>query len=186
MSNIAIKGATTGTGVFTLESPATNTDRTLVLPDEAGTVLTSAGVPASAMPAGSVIQVVEQRSSTDVSTTSGSPQTIVSASITPSSASNKIVIYAVVGEPDQGDGRILTRVFRNTTSTEVFRITSEVGRGLPSGTEIHLPNLVSFGSDLPNTTSATTYFIGINSQTGGAVRVGNGADHVLILMEIAG
>ena len=42
MSNIAIKGATTGTGVFTLESPATNTDRTLVLPDEAGTVLTSA------------------------------------------------------------------------------------------------------------------------------------------------
>ena len=53
MSQIAIKGATTGTGVFTLESPATNTDRTLVLPDEAGTVLTSAtpvvaqkGVPA--------------------------------------------------------------------------------------------------------------------------------------------
>ena len=42
MSQIAIKGATTGTGVFTLESPATNTDRTLVLPDEAGTVLTSA------------------------------------------------------------------------------------------------------------------------------------------------
>ena len=41
MSNIAIQGAATGTGVFTLESPATNTDRTLVLPDEAGTVLTS-------------------------------------------------------------------------------------------------------------------------------------------------
>lgn len=41
MSNIAIKGATTGTGVFTIESPATNTDRTLTLPDEAGTVLTT-------------------------------------------------------------------------------------------------------------------------------------------------
>ena len=40
MSKVAIKGAATGTGVFTLESPATNTDRTLVLPDEAGTVLT--------------------------------------------------------------------------------------------------------------------------------------------------
>jgi hypothetical protein len=52
MSKVAIKGAATGTGVFTLESPATNTDRTLVLPDEAGTVLTTAGVPASAMPAG--------------------------------------------------------------------------------------------------------------------------------------
>ena len=41
MSKVAIKGADTGTGVFTLESPATNTDRTLVLPDEAGTVLTT-------------------------------------------------------------------------------------------------------------------------------------------------
>ena len=38
MSKISIKGADTGTGVFTLESPATNTDRTLVLPDEAGTI----------------------------------------------------------------------------------------------------------------------------------------------------
>ena len=42
MSNIAIQGAATGTGVFTLASPATNTDRTLTLPDEAGTVLTRA------------------------------------------------------------------------------------------------------------------------------------------------
>ena len=43
MSNIAIKGATTGTGTFTIESPATNTDRTLTLPDEAGTILTTTG-----------------------------------------------------------------------------------------------------------------------------------------------
>jgi len=42
VSKIAIKGATTGTGTFTIESPATNTDRTLTLPDEAGTVVTSA------------------------------------------------------------------------------------------------------------------------------------------------
>lgn len=43
MSNIAIKGATTGTGTFTIESPATNTDRTLTLPDEAGTIATTNG-----------------------------------------------------------------------------------------------------------------------------------------------
>jgi hypothetical protein len=42
MSNIAIKGGATGTAVFTIESPTTNTNRTLTLPDEAGTVLTSA------------------------------------------------------------------------------------------------------------------------------------------------
>ena len=43
MSKVAIKGADTGTGVFTIESPATNTDRTITLPDEAGTVVTTAG-----------------------------------------------------------------------------------------------------------------------------------------------
>ena len=42
MSNIAIKGAATGSGTFTLEAPATSTNRTLTLPDEAGTILTTA------------------------------------------------------------------------------------------------------------------------------------------------
>ena len=42
MSKVAIQGNASGTGTFTIESPATNTDRTLTLPDEAGTVLTSA------------------------------------------------------------------------------------------------------------------------------------------------
>jgi len=46
MSSIAVKGADTGTGVFTIESPATNTDRILTLPDEAGTVVTETGLPA--------------------------------------------------------------------------------------------------------------------------------------------
>lgn len=54
MSKIALKGALTGTGTFTIESPAGNTDRTLVLPDASGTVATTADIPA-ATPAGSVI-----------------------------------------------------------------------------------------------------------------------------------
>jgi len=41
MSKIAVSSNPSGTGTFTIESPATNTDRTLTLPDEAGTVLTS-------------------------------------------------------------------------------------------------------------------------------------------------
>ena len=48
MSKIALTPSATGTGVFTISSPATNTDRTLTLPDEAGTVLTSASSLASA------------------------------------------------------------------------------------------------------------------------------------------
>ena len=41
MSRVAIKGGATGTATYTLEAPAGSTDRTLVLPDEAGTVLTT-------------------------------------------------------------------------------------------------------------------------------------------------
>jgi hypothetical protein len=48
MSKIALTPNATGTGVFTISSPATNTNRTLTLPDEAGTVLTSASSLASA------------------------------------------------------------------------------------------------------------------------------------------
>ena len=41
MSKIAIKGNESGTATFTIEAPATNTDRTFELPDEAGKVLTT-------------------------------------------------------------------------------------------------------------------------------------------------
>lgn len=41
MSKVAIQGNASGTGVFTLASPNSNTDRTLTLPDEAGTIITS-------------------------------------------------------------------------------------------------------------------------------------------------
>jgi hypothetical protein len=42
MSKIALTPNASGTGTFTIAAPNSNTDRTLTLPDEAGTVLTSA------------------------------------------------------------------------------------------------------------------------------------------------
>jgi len=44
MSKVAIKGNASGTGTFTLEAPNSNTDRTLTLPDEAGTIATTNGI----------------------------------------------------------------------------------------------------------------------------------------------
>jgi len=41
MSKISITPNASGTGVFTISSPATNTDRTLTLPDEAGTLVST-------------------------------------------------------------------------------------------------------------------------------------------------
>jgi hypothetical protein len=74
MSRIALEGNVSGTGVFTLASPNGNTNRTLTLPDEAGTVLTSvSSLPAAnltgSLPAGmggNVLQVVEGSTDTQV------------------------------------------------------------------------------------------------------------------------
>jgi len=61
MSKVTIQGDASGTGIFTIASPNSNTDRTLVLPDEAGTVLTTAtpGVPVNG-PAFSAYQGANQ------------------------------------------------------------------------------------------------------------------------------
>jgi hypothetical protein len=48
MSKISITGASTGTATFTLESPATSTNRTLTLPDNTGTIITQNSTPAFA------------------------------------------------------------------------------------------------------------------------------------------
>jgi len=43
MSKIALSGNASGTGTFTFASPNSNTDRTLSLPDQTGTLLTGSG-----------------------------------------------------------------------------------------------------------------------------------------------
>jgi hypothetical protein len=51
MSKIAISGAATGTATFTIESPATSTNRTLTLPDNTGTIITTGSTFAGTGPA---------------------------------------------------------------------------------------------------------------------------------------
>ena len=67
MSRVVIQGDASGTGDFTIAAPNSNTDRTLTLPDVAGTVLTSGSN--ADFPAGSVLQVVlcKTRETIDVS-----------------------------------------------------------------------------------------------------------------------
>ena len=46
MSNAVFKGNASGSGTVTLETPNTNTDRTISLPDATGTVMVSGNMPA--------------------------------------------------------------------------------------------------------------------------------------------
>ena len=135
---------------------------------------------------GHVIQVVHGEDSTTYTTTSTSSwTTICSAIITPTNVNSKILIIASAGEPDISDGRLMCAVFRNTTSTQVLRVTTEMGRGISNTAETHYPPLTKQGIDTPATTSAITYFMGIMCGVAGTGRVGNGSRHQLTLMEIA-
>jgi hypothetical protein len=117
MANLILNGSTSGS--VTLSSPAVSGTATLTLPTTSGTVLTSASsvatsqltgsISASSLPAGSVLQVVQGSTSTSVMTNNTTAtDTGLSASITPSSASNKILIivtqnyYIQGGDPNSG------------------------------------------------------------------------------------
>jgi len=195
MSNIAIQGAATGTGVFTLESPATNTDRVLTLPDEAGTVLTTAGVPASAMPAGSVLQVVSVTSTTPMTTAGAYPQLSgITVSITPQSASSKVFVMAVIQGHADSSGTNANKIavfgVKNNTSGATFG-TRRVGALFNSSFADIFDAVPIIVLDTPNSTSAQTYEIlygRYNSSFDNGVSINGGGlspATVITLMEIA-
>jgi hypothetical protein len=183
MSKVTIQGDASGTGIFTIASPNSNTDRTLVLPDEAGTVLTSAGVPASAMPAGSVLQVLSDVKETDFSTSSQNVfvTTSQSLSITPSSASNKVLVMFNAGS-------VTTTTANTAINIEVRRSGTAVCKGGYYTATISGNLTVPFGTiqslDSPATTSTVTYEV-FATEGGVPGTVSLNKNRVLTIMEIA-
>jgi len=194
MSKISITPNASGTGVFTISSPATNTDRSLTLPDEAGTIITTAGVPSSAMPAGSVLQVVNGFTSTAVTSTALDAwvDTGITATITPTSASSKImVIVNICGISKYSTNlwnRMGIQILRGST---VMGIMSLRNMYTASAMEISLPGVMYSKLDSPATTSATTYKVQFLQEAPGTVggvtvqRDGNSGESQIFLMEIS-
>ena len=119
MSKITLAPDVSGTGTFTIAAPDSSTDRTLTLPDNSGTLLSNAST--AGFPAGSVLQVVNGAMSGSTTTTSTSyvDATGASATITPSSASSKILVlidgqYATYSVAIEGRGNF--RVLRGGTT----------------------------------------------------------------------
>ena len=134
-----------------------------------GTLTNCTGYPASALPTGSVLQVVQTWSDTRVDYSSGTTflDTNLSLSITPSSSSNKILLLAsVCGASNAGSGAygVAFRFVRNGTAISVP--TSPDSGRLPA-TFVAITgsntNDIATGSfnylDSPATTSAITYKI---------------------------
>ena len=163
MSKIALTGNALGSGTLTLAAPNTNTDRTLTLPDEAGTVDTL-------QRAGNVLQVVST-TKTDTFSHTGTTWTDVtglSVSITPTSASSKI--YIVVNINIDADRRYgAFRFMRDSTAIGIgdssgsrARVTASAMRNQDASNDQYIAHNSSASFiDLPSTTSATTYKIQI-------------------------
>ena len=182
MSKISLEGNVSGSGTLTIAAPNTNSNFTLTLPTETGTILTNATT--AGFPAGSVLQVVSTKydgSSGQISTSSTSyVDSNIDLTITPSSASNKVLVRAFVQIFLNTQAHAKIAIYRNDT-TEILQssiIFTSAGTIAGQGMIEIL--------DSPNTTSATTYSIYFLAAAGTATINGeSNSDAGITAMEIA-
>jgi len=164
MSKVVIAGDASGTGTFTISAPNGNTDRTLVLPDEAGTIDTLGR-------AGNVLQVV---SATKTDTFSRASQTFgnvtgLSVTITPSSTNSKILIFGTVHLSESGDvaharfARDGVGIAIGDARSNRIRATVAMGPGMNT---YYMESMSMQHLDSPSSTSALTYTWQIRSGSG--------------------
>jgi len=180
------------TGTDTMVGKATTdtlTNKTLVAPalgtPASGVLTNCTGVVAAALPAGSVLQVVSATTTTPTTTTSASfVSTALTASITPRSASNKVLIQ-VTGPGDSAaiGQQIYGTIYRNATNVGgADGMTNTYGQSSRVISSLAMTLL-----DSPATTSATSYTVYIKSSAGTGVIFPQGSCTAsIILTEIAG
>jgi hypothetical protein len=168
MSKVVIQGNASGTGDFTIAAPNSNTDRTLTLPDVAGTVLTSGSN--ADFPAGSVLQVVTTIAAEPQVYTGTSYAALndLSLNITPTATSSKILIIANINA--NSSTRYLNfRFYRDSTAIGISTYTGGSNSELVSfglgfnNDESNQQYIVRSGGgsflDSPSTTSQITYSV---------------------------
>jgi len=178
--SIVLLGSTSGS--ITLQEPAVSGSTVLSLPAVSGTVLTT-----TSPKAGNVIQVVQGTTTTNTSTTSTSyVDTSLSASITPSSSSSKILIIVsqnlFISDGIASGALIDVNIVR--TSTQLIAFLSQLNR-YPSTNALSGTYSYQY-LDSPSTTSATTYKTQFKSRTGASVETQySSCPSVITLLEIA-
>lgn len=196
MSKIALSPNQSGTGVYTLASPAGNTDRTLMMPDATTTLIgndtadtltnksivatqLTGTIAAARLPAGSVLQV-SQAILTGTQAISGvsvfTDITNLSVTITPTSSTSKFLLNLSVHI--RGDSNSYLRFVRNSTAVGIgdasgnkTRVTSgNAYVGFAGNGNSWLPFSAQF-LDSPATLSSITYKVQIYNNNGAGTGV---------------
>jgi len=186
--SIVLQGSTSGS--VTLQEPAIAGTTVLDLPAVSGTIITTGSsgqsIPKAALPTGSVLQVVSSIITSAASTTGTSyVATNVLASITPTSASSKILILSSIwcSASATAQNTVLT-LYRGGTDI----VGTSYGLGsIYSGAGGVEGMIGSCWLDSPNTTSSTTYtFYVRRADAAGTATAGSSArTSQITLMEIA-
>lgn len=178
MSSLTILGDTSGSIV--LDAPAVAGSSTITLPTTGGTIRTT-------RTPGSTLQVVSANLVTVATTTSTSfVDTGLTATITPTSSSSKILIFVTASgleKPSVANESISLSLVRN--STNIFGQTNIMYS--PTAMYFVCESNMTY-LDSPATTSATTYKLQFRSRLGNTVKINqdNNYDYSSItLMEIA-
>ena len=191
--SIVLQGSTSGS--ITLQEPAVAGSTVLDLPATSGTILTTGSsgqsIPKAALPTGSVLQVVNATYSTTTSSSSSTfADTGLTASITPTSSSSKILVLvnqAGCGK-DSNDTYLMLRLLRGSTTISDFERT---GGGTASTARNFMGSCSVCYLDSPATTSSTTYKTQLASSNNNAIvytQLNNGgvtAMSTITLLEIA-
>ena len=189
--SIVLQGSTSGS--VTLQEPAIAGTTVLDLPAVSGTILTTGSsgqsIPKAALPTGSVLQVVNFGTTTQTSTTSASGvTTAITASITPTSSSSKILITAFANGVQKNSGNsasgVILWLYKGASNLQ--RLGEYIAYTNSSQTNDVGTAAIDY-LDSPATTSSVTYTIYIASNVSGqTVFVNAGGDYSTItLMEIA-
>jgi hypothetical protein len=145
----------------------------------------SAAISTSKLGTGAVLQVVQGTTSSTYATTSTSAITTnLTASITPSSASSKILIISTFSLYCGNPSKAVAFLYRNSTNLSAAAGGAYLYSSISTGAQITTGiNLL----DSPATTSATTYTIYLASSNGTSVSFNaDSQNQQIILMEIAG
>jgi hypothetical protein len=148
----------------------------------AGTLTTSSrGIAKASMPAGSVLQVVQGTFSTQTSLTGTTPTaTGITATITPTSATSKILATAFIPSYNQTAGtNAFYSLYKNGSNLNQMAF-------FQAGSSTLITPFTAVYFDSPATTSATTYAIYATQAAGGTMTWAFGSSQCNItLMEIA-
>ena len=185
---ITINGSGTITGATTMAS-AVSMSGNVTLGGAAVKLLNNSGNPV-VQQTGSVLQVVQGSYNPVVSTSSASYVTTnLTVSITPSSASNKILVLVSAVASISGSQGInssgLFTIYRNSTQVSGDETLRSYNYGASGGVYMNIPIFLSY-LDSPATTSSTAYTLYMKTSASTATYINNDAGTSYItVMEIA-